>query len=267
MLTLKLLFKEIYQLLTRKHNRIFLYLAFRFGSRKRYKSLKTKVLGYHLEIPDALSFIWQFKEIFADESYQFIALDEKPLIYDCGANIGISCLYFKHKYPKATIRAFEVDPKIAEILQKNLQNNGIQDIEIIAKAVWVNSNGIEIKLEGADNASIFAAGEKVKIDSVRLADELAKESHIDLLKMDIEGAETAVLKDCKNELHKIQNIFVEYHAYLNQPQSLHEILAIFTENGFRYFIWNPLNRLSPFVHQAYKNNPQMDLQLNIFAYK
>jgi uncharacterized protein YfeS len=39
-------------------------------------------------VPDALSFIWQFKEIFVEEYYRFEAKSESPVIYDCGANVG-----------------------------------------------------------------------------------------------------------------------------------------------------------------------------------
>jgi len=41
-----------------------------------------------------------------------------------------------------------------------------------------------------------------------LKDILRNESEIDLLKMDIEGAEVTVLEDCNDELEKIKNIYV-----------------------------------------------------------
>jgi FkbM family methyltransferase len=224
-------------------------------------------LGYRLQVPDGLSFLWQFKEIFTDEAYKFHSSHTAPVIYDCGANVGISCLYFKSVYPQAKIRAFEADPQIAQLLEKNLLANGITDVSVVSKAVWTDEEGIGIGLEGADGASVFSQGNKIRISSVRLSKELQNEPYIDMLKIDIEGAETAVLEDCRNSLNHVAHIFIEYHAYLHQAQDLDKILHILTQNNFRYFIRDAQDRKSPLVTHQYKNDNGMDLQLNIFAYR
>jgi FkbM family methyltransferase len=267
MFAFKLIFKEIYHLFKNPYSRLFLWLAWRYGSKKRYQTTAIRFLNYHFTVPDCMSFIFQFKEIFVDESYKFKTQQTKPIIYDCGANIGMSCAYFKKKYPNATIKAFEADAKIAEILTHNLQKNQIKDVEIISQAVWTSNEGIAISLEGADGASVFGTGAKTLIPSVRLRDLLAKESSIAMLKMDIEGAETEVLLDCAAELSKIENIFIEYHAYLEQTQTLAQILEVLTATGFRYFIRNEADRPQPLFNQLPHNQTNMDLQLNIFAFR
>jgi FkbM family methyltransferase len=140
------------------------------------------------------SFIWQFKEIFVDEIYKFNSKNEEPIIYDCGANIGMSCLYFKILYPKARIKAFEADPIITDVLKLNLARNGINDVEIINKAVWIDYNGVEFGRDGADGGSIYLMSNKIKVDSIRLKDFLDDELEIDFLKIDIEGAEVRGFK-------------------------------------------------------------------------
>jgi FkbM family methyltransferase len=267
MLALKLIFKEIYHLFKSSYSRQFLGLAWWYGNKKRYQMTTIRFLNYHFGVPDCLSFIFQFKEIFVDESYKFKTQAIAPLIYDCGANIGMSCAYFKKKYPQSNIKAFEADAKIAEILINNLQRNQITGVEVINKAVWVADQGINISLEGADGASVFGKGTKTLVPSIRLRDLLAKESAIAMLKMDIEGAETEVLLDCASELAKIENIFIEYHAYLGQAQSLASILAVLTKAGFRYFIRNEADRKQPLYNQLPHNQTNMDLQLNIFAFR
>ncbi len=94
-LFLKLLFKEIYHLTRDARHREFLRLAFRYGGSPRYRARAVRFLRYRIRVPDCLSFLWQFKEIFAEESYYFRADTPTPVIYDCGANVGLSCLYFK----------------------------------------------------------------------------------------------------------------------------------------------------------------------------
>ncbi len=66
---LKLIFKEIYHFFKNKNGREFLRLAFWYGKKPRYKMQKICTLGYKLEVPDVLSWLWQFEEIFFQEFY------------------------------------------------------------------------------------------------------------------------------------------------------------------------------------------------------
>ncbi|OJJ23688.1 hypothetical protein BKI52_04875 [marine bacterium AO1-C] len=267
MLALKILFKEFYHLLQSKNGRRFLWLAFKKGAKTRFKPQSLKFAGFKLQIVDSLSFIWQVKEIFVDEAYHFSSKSATPIIYDCGANVGTSCLYFKKLYPQAKIKAIEADEKIAHILKANLLANNLNDVEVITKAVWKDNQGIEIALEGADGASIFGNANKQHIPSVRLKDLLIQEKYIDMLKMDIEGAEVEVIKDCADELSKIQHLFIEYHSYQNHIQDLSKILEILENQGFQYFIQNEQSLKSPLINHFQDKNQLMTLQLNIFAHK
>jgi FkbM family methyltransferase len=244
-----------------------LWLALRYGDSKRYASQPVNFLQYRFLVPDALSFLWQFKEIFVEQAYHFRTASSQPVILDCGANVGTSCAYFRQEYPAARIKAFEADPKIATFLVQNLRDNHIEGVEVMTKAVWTDNEGIELGQEGADGASVFAEGNKVRVPSIRLKEVLAAEERVDMLKIDIEGAETAVLNDCRETLSHVQHLFVEYHAYLGQPQDLDEILVILRQSGFRYFIRDAQDRPRPLSNHFYRNNTTMDLQLNIFAYR
>lgn len=263
----KILFKGLYHFTINPQKRTFLWLVLRYGDRKRYKPTKLKFLNYEIQAADCLSFIWQFEEIFVENSYEFKADTETPLIIDCGSNIGVTVIYFKRIYPESKILAFEADPKIAEILVENIKANKINNVEVFNKAVWKNDGTLEIVPEGADAASIYGKGKKIQVESLRLKNILKANKEIDFLKVDIEGAETEVIKDCNEELQKVKNIFIEYHSYFEFNQGLDEILSILTNNGFRYFIKPIADRSKPFIQKMNKNNPQIDLQLNIFAYK
>lgn len=257
----------IYKFLTNSNERKFFWMSVRYGNRKRFVPLKIKFLKYVFEIPDALSFIWQFKEIFVEEYYKFQTSSENPVIYDCGANVGTSCAFFKYYYPNSRIVAFEPNQKIAEYFEKNIKKNSFGDIEFIKKAVWINEQGVDLGIDEADASSIHLQQNKSKVQSVRLKDFLEKEKRIDMLKIDIEGAEIEVLKDCKNSLENVKNLFVEYHSYKDNPQKLSELTNVLESAGYRYFILQPENRSRPFINRINKSNPEMDLQLNIFAYK
>lgn len=263
---LKNIIRPLYHYLKNKNEREFCRLYDKWGGYKRYERVDDiKFLQFSFDIPDLPSFVWQFKEIFVDEIYKFDSKNEQPIIFDCGANVGTSCLYFKQLFPNARIKAFEADPMIANILKSNLAKNGINDIEVINKAVWIDDSGIEFGSEGADGGSINASGNKIKIDSIRLKEYLDQEQEIDLLKIDIEGAEYEVLKDCMDSLSNVKNIFVEYHSWNSSAQKLSEILKVLEMNNFRYYIEGISKRKQPFINHAKEQN--MDLQLNIFGVK
>ena len=265
-LFLKILFKGFYFFAGNKYYRKFLWLVLFYSSRKRYKQIQLKVAGYHLLIADNLSFIWQFKELFADNIYCFASGTDKPLIYDCGSNIGLSCLYFKKLYPLSRIKAFEADPEIAAILKKNISKNNIKGVEIFDNAIWIKDEQINFIAEGADRGFISDSGSnaKMQVQAIRLRTLLEKEDHVNMLKMDVEGAETTIIEDCRDVLFKIDNIFIEYHSFNNKEQNLEKILVVLKENNFRYYIQAANNRKTPLINTG--KETAMDFQANIFAY-
>lgn len=263
---LRKMFRPLYHYITNKNEREFAKLYDKWARYERFKEVKNvKFLNFSFDVPDLPSFIWQFKEIFVDGIYTFESNSKYPVIYDCGANIGMSCLFFKQLFPNAKIKAFEADPMIAEVLQSNLAKNEIEDVCLVKKAAWIDGDGVEFGAEGADGGSFNYPYNRVRIESVRLKDYLEEESFVDLLKIDIEGAECKVLKDCRSSISKIKNIFIEYHSWHNESQNLSEILQVLENNNFRYYIESITYKKFPFKKNI--NPKKMDLQLNIFGTK
>jgi FkbM family methyltransferase len=264
-------FRDITRLLQTPNGRKTLAAFVRYGSMPRHTRQTLTFGDYTFTVPDAFSFLYQLKEIFADEFYAFNANaatpGPNPVIFDCGANIGTSVVYFRQQHPTARIVAFEADPVIGQILTENLQKNHIEGVDIIQKAVWTDENGISLGGTESDGGSVFSTEATRPVPSVRLRDWLLREPRIDMLKMDIEGAEIAVLADCADALTNVQAMFVEFHAYFGHQQSLAGLLAVLENSGFRYYIDTSQYRKSPLINHQYRNNAEMDLQLNIFAYR
>lgn len=250
---------------------IFMPYLISWGGAERYKEKRNiKFMDLVFDIPDNLSFIYQIKEIFGDEIYKFDTKKQKPTIIDCGANVGVSTLYFKKLYKDAEIYAFEADKKIFRYLEQNTKNNSANDIKLYNKAIWIDNDGIYFASDGADGGHITLDSKNAqKIDSIRLKDILSKHSNIDFLKLDIEGAENEVMVDCKDSLHNIQNIFIEYHQKYDKSQNLGEIINILDKANFRIYLENITKRKSPFyknLSQKY-SDCEFELQVNIFAFK
>lgn len=258
------IFNKIKHILSRNF-REFLILRIRYDYVARYCSKEIKFLNYKFKVPDCLSFIFQYRDIFVEELYRFNSNKESPIIYDCGANIGTSCIYFKRLFPKAKIIAFEADPKISNVLKENLSNNGLSDVTIINKAVWNKTGYIRFGPDGADSGSIHSDKNTIVIESIRLKDFLLKETEIDFLKMDIEGAEIEVIQDCDEVLEKIKNLFIEFHYIKGYKGQLLNILRVLEKNGFKFYLQSIDKKISPFIFL--NSDPDFKLQLNIFAYK
>jgi FkbM family methyltransferase len=231
----------------------------------RFQPVVTNIFGKPMEVPDAPSFLSTFRQIFDEKIYGFTAGTDRPYILDCGANIGLSVIYFKQIYPQSIIVAFEADKAIFETLRRNVQSFGYENVEVLNRAVWNSETELDFTSDGGDGGRLSITNDRPTqvVKTVRLRDYLDRK--IDFLKLDIEGAEIAVLEDCADRLSNVQCLFVEYHSFAGQPQSFHVLTGVLAGAGFRLHIQAPMPAPQPFI----KTYPimGMDMQLNIFAFR
>lgn len=231
----------------------------------RFQPVVTNIFGKPMEVPDAASFLSTFRQIFDEKIYNFNAKTDQPYILDCGANIGLSVIYFKQLYPQSIIVAFEADKAIFETLKRNVESFGYKNVELINRAVWNSETDLNFTSDGGDGGRLSISEDKPSqvVKTIRLRDYLDRK--IDFLKLDIEGAETAVLEDCADRLSNVECLFVEYHSFAEQPQSFHVLTEVLAQAGFRLHIQAPMPAPQPFI----KTYPimAMDMQLNIFAFR
>ncbi len=234
---------------------------------KRFTPMQAKLMGRTVHVHDNASYNLCLQELFEEEMYKFKAKNNKPYIIDCGANLGMSVLYFKQLYPEAEVLAFEADDEIFKYLEKNVASFDLKDVTLVNKAVWDKEETLSFLAEGGAGGRVGDEGGNhvyKKVPAIRLREFLYSRK-VDFLKIDIEGAEYRVLKDCADLIKDIDNLFIEYHSMPNEPQTLHEILQMVADAGFRYQIKGAFAAEHPFDKQDL--NFGMDLQLNIFCYK
>lgn len=225
-------------------------------------------LGKTLHIVDGPTFYCGYNEIFEKRIYEFKTEKKEPVIIDCGANIGLSVLFFKTLYPTSKIKAYEADSTIFQTLKQNVETFNLVDVQLFNKAVWIEDGIVDFSKEGAYSGRISKGdekGPKIRTQTVDLSLILKEEREIEFLKLDIEGAEYAVLLKCGALLNNVKHLFIEYHSHFSEEQKLDEILALLRKKGFRYQIQEAYVNNKPFVEKELMLG--MDLQLNIFAYK
>ena len=216
---------------------------------------------------DNLSFIATYDELFVNDIYKFNASPDASTILDCGANMGLSVLYFALNYPNHKIIAFEPEEQIFNILLENVNTFGLKNVQLEKKAVWNKAEQLRFYTDNGMGGRVNVEYEDQQpqvIDAVPLSDYINND--IDFLKIDIEGAEDVVLKSCAGDIHKVRNLFFEYHNNAGTDQTLDELLKLVKDQGFCYYVKESAIRNRPFVDQ-YIICERFDMALNVFCYR
>jgi FkbM family methyltransferase len=204
------------------------------------------IFGFIVTFFDYSTFLFLFEEIFICKQYDFKAASHRPVILDCGSNIGMSILYFKTLYPDCVIVAFEPDKKTFELLKENIARNKLRDVTLVNRAVSDRTAPADFYSDPDLPGSLAmstdpARGLKTKmiIESTTLSDHIHAE--VDFLKMDIEGAEQDVLRELSrhNKLRMVKEMIFEYHHHARPDEdALSGVLGMLEQNGFGYDICN-----------------------------
>ena len=209
----------------------------RLNNKPRYQPGKISVLNWSIEYLDAPALVSSIDLLLIKKSNDFTTSNPFPVILDCGANIGISVLNYKRKFPNSQIIAFEPNPIIIPILKKNLKVNGASDVKIVEAAVWIQNGKSKFFCEGADGSKLIHDNNShstIEVSTIDLKDYISQP--IDLIKMDIEGAEFDVISHLSHKLHCIQNILIECHINSFEIEKFSMLLNELGKAGFQVSI-------------------------------
>ena len=111
-------------------------------------------------------------------------------------------------------------------------------LAIGAQASFVLRQGLAPAWPG-EHASLDLLPHTVRVPAQRLADYLPAATPIDLLKLDVEGAESGILADLAQTglLPRFRQVLVEYHYAIDTAESsqLAACLQMFHDQGFAYY--------------------------------
>jgi len=186
------------------------------------------------------------------------AVRERDIIVDLGANIGyFSLLAAKLTGKEGKVYSFEPEPKNYNYLLKNIKLNNYDNILATQKAVSDKNGRTKLYIcehdtghhtinqyEGIKNYKPNTDDKEnfIEIDTVTLDDFLKdKEKAVDVIKIDIEGAEMLALSGMKEIIRQNQNIkmFIEFFPLLikKMGDSPEEFIGkLLKDYGFSIFI-------------------------------
>lgn len=141
-------------------------------------------------------------------------------IVDAGANIGTASVFLLNAYPHATVIALEPDPGNFEVLARNLSYYGPRAIAV-RQALWHRAESLTLDRghfrdggEWTFQVRPATAGEAVEVEGATFSDlsRRFKLQTVDILKVDIEGAEREVFAQAPPESWKaVRTLAVELH--------------------------------------------------------
>ena len=177
-------------------------------------------LGDKIEFdcPPGFASRWTVNEILAGRTYPILPfVDDVDVIWDVGANCGATSVHLARTYPDARIYAFEPGAQALAYLRRNVddlpnvvvQPIGLSDADEVAR-LHLHADDIgQSTVRGDGNGQGF---EEV---ALRSAGAWAAEhgiDSIDVLKVDVEGCELAVLRSLEPLLDTVKVIYVEYET-------------------------------------------------------
>jgi len=190
-----------------------IYLKMKTGD---WNNFNLKKLKYSFSFRNNPFDFATFEEVILKEDYNLTINFNPSTIIDGGANIGLTSVFFANKYPNADIVAVEPEEGNFEMLKKNTKNYG--RISLIRSGIWSHSAILSVIDEGKGNNSFTVAeilSPKVdSINAISIYDIMQERSWdtIDILKLDIEGAEKNVFeKKFEQWLPRVKILVIEFH--------------------------------------------------------
>jgi len=176
---------------------------------------------------DALAF--DVIEVWLDDDYGLGTMTGSiRTVLDVGANVGLFSLWAWRHFPQARIHCYEPNPDIQTYLAANLRC--LPDVTIWAEGVSERPGRARLDPVGSSRivqTTADEAGEVVMVDLSTAVERLG--GHVDLLKLDCEGAEWAIFQDAEAFM-TVREIRMEYH--LTEGRGIGDLRATAHRLGF-----------------------------------
>jgi FkbM family methyltransferase len=206
--------------------------AYRYARlRMRYRSgnsfatpsaIRVRLLGGAPLLCRASQDVWTFKSTFLDRFHlPPRPLPENATILDLGSNVGYTVAHLAFLHPSARVVGVELDPRNYELAVQNTARFGPR-VQLIHAAVWTKDGEITYTGDQDDAFRVTADADPVHARTApakrisTILDDCGIE-RVDYLKMDIEGAEAAILAGPLDWCDRVGSMKIEVHP--REPRS------------------------------------------------
>lgn len=178
--------------------------------RKKHGAITLRVPGiaHPLHLRAGTSDLYMFEEVFLQGEYAIQQTLDPKLILDVGANVGFASVWFANQYPNAQIIAVEPDASNVAVLRRNVAP--YPNVRVVEGAVWWENTTVSLQDEGDKSGIQVRAGEGGAVRALTIP-ELAGTQKIDILKLDVEGAEKELFEHDPAWLANVGVLMIELH--------------------------------------------------------
>ena len=145
------------------------------------------------------------------ESFLFHSLIAPGMtVVDAGANIGqYTLLSAQAVGPGGRVLSFEPSARTFAKLKENVELNRFENVRLFPAALWDAEGKLGFRLPEPNNSGTFRYSKtgEVEVDAVPLGKVIGT-SRVDLIKMDVEGAEARVLRGAEALIRKYRPIIL-----------------------------------------------------------
>ena len=169
---------------------------------------------------------------------------------DIGANMGLYTLFAAHRVGESScVLAIEPSTREMQTLKDNVEQNAFGNVRLYPTALSDGASEVELlvaRLQNSGHNTLGAFGYNTTLDHKEKAramrlDELVQSetlSRVDVVKMDIEGAELAALRGAGETLERFRPVVLlelSDRAPHHQSSTSADVLALLTQHGYRFF--------------------------------
>jgi FkbM family methyltransferase len=178
-----------------------------------------------------------YDEVMVTEVYKPVVerLPDCRWVVDLGANIGLTSRYLLARYPAARLLAVEPNESSHAVLVRNLAAVASDRATAVRAAIWGQSGRVSVSVPSADMrfdcvrvSDVSAAADGSDQVQAYTVPELCKKygfPAVDLLKVDIEGAEVQLLSGDTSWLSTVNAIAIEFHDDSRAASRFDELMA------------------------------------------
>jgi FkbM family methyltransferase len=254
---------SIFKLLSGFHNPISLAKIFLNPGDSGVKTVRLRTSGLQFRVRGAMD-VWSIKETFLDRFYERYGFTIQPRwnILDIGAGIGEYTAYAAAMRPDSQVFSFEPYPQSFVLMQENLRLNKLLNARAFENAIGAASGKLVLTSpEGSlcnfrVPAQVSHIEQGLSVNALSLADAFAmlEMDSCDLLKLDCEGAEYAILFNSPRPvLGQVKRIVMEYHDNVVEYTHL-DLTRFLNEQGFEVETFrNPVHSYLGYLRAVRKN--------------
>ncbi|MEI8037510.1 MAG: FkbM family methyltransferase [Verrucomicrobiota bacterium] len=218
---------------------VVLFLCSKITGFKPVVRVKVRGLAHPVRLRIGTTDISTYQQVLVQRQYAFDKPAAPRFIIDAGANIGLSAVYFANQYPLAKIVALEPEASNFRMLCVNVMP--YPQVIPIRAALWRENMDLFLFDSGHGNHG-FQVGANDARDRSRIGSvpgltiaailHEAGETQVDLLKVDIEGAEREVMEDSAGWIDKVGVFMIELHDEIKSgcSQAFHDATHGFSKD-------------------------------------